>query len=387
MAIIPGQLREPNDANADRQGGGAQYVYARKVEASVAYTRAGTRYVDTIAAGATAILYGSSPASPIADMTLDRHIVFITPANGGAATMYVATEAAWPGIAASVDVIGLDLWDWQGRHPFPPGFGTATAVPSTPAQPHNGQSISGGVRAGVLDSHSISGGAMSSGMSTCWSTIPGRHLAQYAAGYVRVPFGPSANMAIWTAQGGAGAQHQVYLTPSLHLVLYSAYNGQSGSLDLGPINANDETWFYAMVGGGAMPSYGFSLVGQITSTSRGLQTLQTGGVSNSLLTSGNSYGPAAAQQAWGYDVTTAGLLAFPNSSGWELSKFLSHTYTDTTVIISAPGSDTDVEAILSDDVWLCREPVGAVSSITGYRGNVMTAAPQGCTVNADGPYV
>lgn len=128
--IISGQLIEPahNRTVSAQQSGGvaveSSSIVTRFAAASVSYVLGGIPYVDTLAAGAVAQLWGGG-GSTLFDPTTKGYTTFIVAALGGAATLYVTPNDNLATVADSQDIVPLDVvYRHQIRYYQPRQFGS-----------------------------------------------------------------------------------------------------------------------------------------------------------------------------------------------------------------------------------------------------------------------
>lgn len=372
MAQLYAQVIEPA-GNTARVGPETAASFFKVAAARIAYTRAGTAYVDTLPAGARATLWGGSATT--VDVTKSPYVLFTTPRNGGTASLWMARQADWGSIWPGTDVVPLEWHDLMRPRRW---------------QIAQGDSASGGGRFGAFDSQSASGGGSVSGLTYYYAGngASGASVVSSIGLFLKVAAAPARDTAIFDFDGGVSGFVRLRLTTALHLLAEwslpsPGFGVYSGSLDLfsGPISTN--TWYWVSLGENAQFNGGSTnfMVGICS----GPGGSGPGALSATLMPVSHG-GQLSLPVTLGVGVATSTSLdPFPNSAGWEWSKVhVQEISFSGGGILGTPTVDVNS----GDVAYMCRQTLGATPTVIDTSGNArnLAAGSQGLTIVQDGPY-
>lgn len=206
--------------------------------------------------------------------------------------------------------------------------------------------------------------------------------------FVKFPTLPALDTVLLDLSFGLVGYWRVVLTTAGHISLRAYVNGALTTVDLTPGAALTPGLFYWVVtsnsfNGGQGQSQTLRLGGRVTAPGGTV----VGAVTTVLGTFTATY---TCLLGVGVGVSGGSEAVFPNAAGWEMSKVhvgpgSSIAFGATLYLPDAPTSDFGAVPTVS---YNCRDGIGAASSLADASGNsvTLTAAAQGLTVNAEGPF-
>jgi hypothetical protein len=342
---------------------------------------------DTIPTGTVAVL--ADGVTHTFDRSLAVWVIWTVPGSG---LLYATLESQLAGITGDyAPILRVLRHDTRPYRPMQPsGTALKAGAWSGGAFIGAGRAISGGGSYGIFNSQSIQGGGSVSGVPAVFSTFDNANNRYMRFGcFFKVASLPASDMTLIDLNAGVTGYLRMKLTSAGRVIVEGSYKG-TNSLTLNPTTAvTTGTFFYAA---GVMTTVqginGFwRLRGQVWATggaTDGTKVADTGGLTFSQLDD------TTAALGWGVSKSSS-YLDFPNSTGNELSKLMGDHggyayYNSDAGTFSPPSSDPSASGY--DYLYLCRQTVGSVSSLTDSTTNHFDLTPgaSGMTIVVDGPY-
>ncbi len=352
----------------------AQFLRVRDATVTYQVTTGGPIYTDTVPGLQAAVVYGSSPAVTTVDARVARYVTFIVPAYGGTAPLQVATEGAYNYIAQQGYVIPLDICFLQHWHYYQNTGGVVLPPP--------GGSWLGGASLGAFDTRSWQGGGSVSGIAISYGTNNVDRHGLAAGVFFKFPSAPTGDMTLLDFNTGANGFLRVKLGTTLAVTMELSITSL-GAGSVAAVQPNillPNTWYWLAVG---MDK---------TSNAPGNPACQVTGPGGTIMGNGeiavsNYFVAYTSVVAVGVPSSSA-YLAWPNASGWAMSKFRMSGNTPFTSPTYLPVSSADIAGDTID--LMGRDGIGAQTQLLDTSGsspaNNLSAGAQGLTVLAAGPY-
>ncbi len=359
----------------------AQFLRVRDVTVTYQVTTGGPTYTDTVPGLQAAVVYGSSPAVTTVDARVARYVTFITPAYGGVAPLQVAPEGAYNFLSQQGYVIPLDICYLHYWNYYQNTGGVALPPPGGGAQG------SGAFGAFLAQGAQGSGVMATANVNFRYGSIYGASASIFGL-FFRFPAAPVGDTTLVDWNLSTAGYFRIKLGANLAVTMeYNANGTVVSSVVVLANTLQPNTWYWLESHGTIEngPTYRLASVTGPGATAMG-----------SAKTGDNGFGAVvSALFGLGHDVSGAGYRDFPNTAGWEWSKFIYNQL--------GPGSSTnqggppvpawtpltvDPAAGSYDLQYLCRDGLGTETSLvdSGKLGLNLPASSVGLTVVAAGPY-
>lgn len=248
------------------------------------------------------------------------------------------------------------------------------------------QSIFGGASVGTFLAQSINGGGSVSGVPCGFNQSgSGANTNNEGIGlWLKYPSFPASDMTLLDFDAGPTGYYRLKLSSNGKVTTEWAYNGTTLTNTPNVVLAFGVwNWISACV---VTPNNSTAeSIMRIAVTQPGGIVTNPGDVA--VTGAGTNSTLASCRFGVGVSVSSA-YLAFPNSSGWEISKVFTLHGNGSTVsnVVSAPTAD--ITAGGYDMLFMCRGSLGAFSTLSDTSGNSnnLSVGAQGGTIVADGPY-